>query len=402
MAKFSVLFCLSLSLLMIFGFFTTGSATKEEIGIFELKKGNLSMKVTNYGARVISFVLPDKYGNLADVVLGYDTIKEYLNDSSSFGAIVGRVANRISGAQFTLNGTLYKLVANDGKNTLHGGSKGFSKVVWKVKKYSPEGFTPHIVFAYHSFDGEEGFPGDLHVIVEYKLLGDNKLSIKMKAKSLNKATPVNLANHAYWNLGGHNSGDILSEEIQIFSSHYTPVDSELIPTGKIVTVKGTPFDFLRPNTIGSRINKLANGYDINYALDGSAKEKFNKAAIVHDKKSGRVMEILTNQPGVQFYTSNTLNQKGKGGFVYKPHAALCLETQGFPDSVNHPNFPSQIVNPGVIAVELFSGLPHLQECVSNLSLSKVVSRFECHDPGEGLVMGNSLSGTSSMLAPYDD
>jgi aldose 1-epimerase len=191
-----------------------------------------------------------------------------------------------------------------------------------------------------------GFPGDLHVIVGYKLLGDNKLRITMKAKALNKATPVNLVNHAYWNLGGHNSGDILSEEIQIFASHYTPVDSQLIPTGEIVTVKGTPYDFLKPNTIGSKINKLTNGYDINYALDGSGNDKLKKVAIVRDKKSGRMMEILTNQPGVQFYTSNTLYQKGKGGFVYEPYAALCLETQGFPDSVNHPNFPSQIVNPG--------------------------------------------------------
>ena len=259
-----------------------------------------------------------------------------------------------------------------------GGPKGFSKVVWTVKKYSPEGQTPHIVFAYHSFDGEQGqhslstpkffpehiyehakliefmntffiftgFPGDLRVIVVYKLLGDNKMSIIMKAKALNKATPVNLVNHAYWNLGGHDSGDILSEEIQIFASHYTPVDAQLIPTGKVVTVKGTPYDFLRPNTVGSMFSKLTAGYDINYALDGSAEQKLKKAAIVHDKKSGRVMEISTNQPGVQFYTSNTLYQKGKGGFTYKPQAALCLETQGFPDSVNHPNFPSQIVNPG--------------------------------------------------------
>lgn len=344
MAKFCVLLCFSL--LLIFGFPAIGSATKEEVGMYELKKGNFSVKLTNYGAHIISLLLPDKYGKLADIVLGYDTIKEYKNDSSNFGATVGRVANRIAGAQFTLNGTLYKLVANEGKNMLHGGPKGFSTVVWEVKKYSPEGRTPCIVFAYRSFDGEEGFPGDLHVIVGYKLLGDNKLRITMKAKALNKATPVNLVNHAYWNLGGHNSGDILSEEIQIFASHYTPVDSKLIPTGEIVTVKGTPYDFLKPTTIGSKINKLTNGYDINYALDGSGNDKLKKAAIVHDKKSGRMMEILTNQPGVQFYTSNTLHQKGKGGFVYEPHAALCLETQGFPDSVNHPNFPSQIVNPG--------------------------------------------------------
>ncbi|CAK7323030.1 unnamed protein product [Dovyalis caffra] len=344
MGKFSVLFCFRI--LVIFGCLGIGSAMEEEIGIYQLKNGNFTMKLTNYGARIVSLVLPDKHGKLADVVLGFDTITEFMNASSPFGATVGRVANRISGAQFTLNGTRYKLPANSGNNTIHGGPIGFSKVVWKVNKYSPEGHTPQIVFAYHSFDGEQGFPGGLLVIAAYKLLGDNQFCITMEAKALNKATPVNLVNHAFWNLGGHNSGDILSEEVQIFASHYTPVDSKLIPTGETVTVKGTPYDFLRPNTIGSRINELTNGYDINYALGGSGNNKLKKAAIVHDKKSGRVMEVLTNQPGVQFFTSNTLNLKGKGGFVYKPHAALCLETQGFPDSVNHPNFPSQIVNPG--------------------------------------------------------
>ncbi|KAK9272522.1 hypothetical protein L1049_002895 [Liquidambar formosana] len=170
----------------------------------------------------------------------------------------------------------------------------------------------------------------------------------MKARALNKATPVNLAQHTYWNLGGHNSGDILSNDVQIFGSHITPVDSQLIPTGKIVPVKGTPYDFLKPHTVGSRIKQLPSGYDINYALDGGmVHHKMKRAAVVHEKQSGRVMELLTNAPGVQFYTGNMLKDtKGKGGFIYKPHAALCLETQGFPDSVNHPNFPSQIVTPG--------------------------------------------------------
>ncbi|KAF2316250.1 hypothetical protein GH714_041591 [Hevea brasiliensis] len=196
------------------------------------------MKLTNYGAHIISLFLPDKNGKLEDVLLGYDSAEEYKNDTSYFGATVGRVANRIAGAQFTLNGTHYKLVPNEGKNMLHGGPKGFSKVVWKVKKYKPESNAPFIIFTYHSPDGEEGFPGNLHVAVGYTLIGD-KLSITMKAKALNKATPVNLAQHAYWNLGGQNSGDILSEEIQIFASQYTPVDSQLIPTGKIESVKGT-------------------------------------------------------------------------------------------------------------------------------------------------------------------
>lgn len=192
-----------------------------------------------------------------------------------------------------------------------------------------------------------GFPGDLSVTVGYTLVGDKQLRVTMKAKALNKATPVNLAQHTYWNLGGHNSGDILSEEIQIFASYFTPVDSQLIPTGHIVSVKGTPYDFLKPHIVGSRIDKLPHGYDINYVLEAGSGNKMKKVAVVHDKKSGIVMKLTTNQPGVQFYTANSLKDvKGKGGFVYQPHAALCLETQAFPDSVNHPNFPSTIVNPG--------------------------------------------------------
>ncbi|KAJ0042554.1 hypothetical protein Pint_19277 [Pistacia integerrima] len=243
------------------------------VGLYEIKKGNLSVKLTNWGATIISVILPDKNGKLADVTLGYDSVKDYTNDTSYIGAIVGRFANRIGGAQFTLNGTHYKLVANEGKNMLHGGLRGFSDVVWKVKKYKNEGDAPTIVFAYHSFDGEEGFPGDLYVTVGYTLIGDKKLKVTMKAKALNKATPVNLAQHTYWNLGGHNSGNILSEEIQIFGSYFTPVDSKLIPTGKFAFVKGTPYDFLKPHKVGSRISKLPTGYDINYALDGGAGSK---------------------------------------------------------------------------------------------------------------------------------
>uniref|UniRef100_A0A2P2P0R4 Aldose 1-epimerase n=1 Tax=Rhizophora mucronata TaxID=61149 RepID=A0A2P2P0R4_RHIMU len=348
MGKFSVLACLGLLVLVFELVSANGFATGKEIGVYELKRGNISLELTNYGAHIISLFLPDRNGKLADVVLGYDSVKDYMNDTSYLGATVGRVANRIAGAQFSLNGTVYKLVPNEGMNMLHGGPKGFSKVVWEVTRYKPKGHAPHIVFSYNSTDGEEGFPGDLCVTVHYTLVKDSQLSIMMRAKALNKATPVNLANHAYWNLGGQNSGDILSDEIQIFASHYTPVDSHLIPTGKIAPVKGTPYDFLEANTIGSRINQLSKGYDINYALDGSASDKLNKVAILHNKKSGRVMELFANQPGLQFYTSNSLNQTGKGGFVYKPHSALCLETQGFPDAVNQPNFPSQIVNPGQI------------------------------------------------------
>ncbi|KAI4353099.1 hypothetical protein L6164_002073 [Bauhinia variegata] len=328
--------------------FAYGSVKKEDIKVFDLKKGDISLKVTNYGATILSLVLPDKNGKMVDVILAYRSLMDYTNDTSYFGATVGRVGNRIGGAQFTLNGIHYKLPANEGNSTLHGGIIGFSDVLWKVKKYRREGPNPSITFTYHSFDGEEGFPGDLLVRVSYTLYGKNQMSIIMKAKALNKPTPVNLLNHAYWNLGGHNSGDILNEQVQIFGSKTTPLDSNLIPTGKFASVKGTPYDFLKPHVIGSRIKQVSetNGYNVNYVIDGK-KGKINRAAIAYDNKSGRAMEIWTNAPGVQFYTSNYLgNVKGKNGAVYKDHGALCLETQAFPDSVNHPNFPSTIVSPG--------------------------------------------------------
>lgn len=205
---------------------------------------------------------------------------------------------------------------------------------------------PFIVFTYYSLDGEEGFPGNLLVRVTYALLEKYKLSVIMEAEALNKATPVNLAQHSYWNLGGHNSGDVLSDEVQIFASHFTPVNNQLIPTGEISPVKDTPYDFLKSHGIRCSINRLPIGYDINYALDGD-KEGVKVAVIVHSKKTGIGMKITTNAPGVQFYTANYLsNITGKGGYVYQAHAAYCFETQGFPDSVNHPNFPSQTVNPG--------------------------------------------------------
>ncbi|KAK8592901.1 hypothetical protein V6N13_043474 [Hibiscus sabdariffa] len=345
MAKASF-FLLSLFIIVAYAI-ANGSATMEKVGIYELKKGDMSVKFTNWGATIVSVILPDKYGKLGDIALGYDSVKEYMNDTSYIGSIVGRVGNRISGAQFTLNGVHYKLAPNEGNNSLHGGIVGFSDVVWKVNKYKKDGDAPSIEFAYHSYDGEEGFPGALKVTVAYTLKSGNRLSVKMKAKAVNKATPVNLIQHTYWNLGNHNSGDILSEQVQILASHYTPVDSQAIPTGEIVSVKGSPYDFLEPHTVGSRINKLlTTGYNINYVIDGIP-GKLKKTAVVKDYKSGRVMELFTNQPGVQFYSAKFLKDvKGKGGYVYQPFGALCLETQAFPDSVHQPNFPSTIVYPG--------------------------------------------------------
>ncbi|KAK9067233.1 hypothetical protein SSX86_014559 [Deinandra increscens subsp. villosa] len=346
-------FCFIITIIITAVFLWGGdvdASKHEDLEIYELNNGYFSIKCTNWGAAIISVFLPDKNGEISDVVLGYDSVKTYKNDSTYFGSVVGRVANRIGGAKFTLNGTSYKLDFNEHHNMLHGGHRGFSDVVWKVIKHQKDGKSPSITFAYHSFDGEEGFPGDLKVMVTYSLVGKYKLRVKMVARPGNKATPVNLAQHTYWNLGGHNTGDILSEKIQIFGSHITPTNDELIPTGEIVSVKGTPYDLLQPSVIKKKIKGLPSGYDINYVLDAgkkSEKPKMNVAAIVWDKKSGRSMTLKTDAPGVQFYTGNYVKDvKGKGGYVYEEHAGLCLETQGFPDAVNHPNFPSQIVNPG--------------------------------------------------------
>ncbi|KAL3819437.1 hypothetical protein ACJIZ3_005342 [Penstemon smallii] len=345
MAKSSSL-CLFVLFVSAFALFNVCKAT-EKIGIYELKKGDFSVKITNYGATVLSVIVPDRNGKLDDVVLGFGSLDGYKNDSTYFGAILGRVANRIAGAHFKLNGKTYHLPVNDHGNTLHGGTRGFSDVIWTVKNYVKNS---HITLSYHSHDGEQGFPGDLSVMVTYMIIGKNKLGLKMEAKPLNKPTPVNLATHIYWNLGGHKSGNIFSHRIQLLASKITPVDAKLIPTGEITPINGTPYDFLEPRTIGSKFNELPDGYDINYVLDRTGEVKhLTKAAVVYEDKSGRKMELWTNQPGLQFYTSNMLNDTvGKEGFVYKRHAALSLEAQGFPDSVNHPNFPSQIVNPGEI------------------------------------------------------
>ncbi|KAF3507573.1 hypothetical protein F2Q69_00000609, partial [Brassica cretica] len=287
-----------------------------------------------------------KSGKTGDIVLGYDSVKSYKTDKVYFGATVGRVANRIGKAQFKLNGKEYKTTANDGKNTLHGGKKGFGDVVWGVKKHKYDGKKPHIVFTYTSPDGDQGFPGEVNVTVTYKLDKENELSVVMEAKPKDKATPINLAHHSYWNLGGHNAGDILSEEIQILGSSYAPVDSELIPTGEISPVKGTSYDFLQLRPIKDNMKDLKTGYDINYCLDGKA-EKMRKIVELVDKKSGRKMELSGNQPGLQFYTGGMLKDiKGKNGTTYQAFAGLCLETQGYPNSVNNPKFPSQIVEPG--------------------------------------------------------
>ncbi|XP_027121776.1 uncharacterized protein [Coffea arabica] len=314
------------------------------INVYELTNGKISIKVTNYGATLLSVTVPDRNGKLDDVVLGYPTIDGYKNDSTYFGGLIGRVANRIGGAKFTLNGVEYNLPANDHGNTLHGGTRGFSDVIWEVTSYEKNS---HVSLHYHSYDGEQGFPGAVDVYVTYMIIGGNRLGLKMEATPLDKSTPINLASHSYWNLAGHGSGDIFSHDIQLFASKITPVDDKLIPTGQIVPVQGTPYDFLQSRSIGSKFNELPSGYDINYVVDYVPNGHVHKVAVVQEPKSGRKMELWSNKPGVQFYTSNMLNDTlGKDGATYHRYGGLALETQGFPDSVNHPNFPSQIVNPG--------------------------------------------------------
>jgi aldose 1-epimerase len=313
-------------------------------------KNGMTVKIMTRGAAITELWVPDADGKLADVNLGYDDVKGFETAGNPyFGCIVGRYGNRIARGRFTLDGKEYKLALNNGPNTLHGGVKGFDKVVWEGKKTDPDKIPLGAAFHYTSPDGEEGYPGNLSVDVVYELTDKNELKIHYSAVT-DKATPVNLTNHAYFNLAGHNAGDILGHEIQLFAQKYTPTDDTLIPTGKIEPVKGTPYDFTKPMTVSSRIAEIKGepgGYDMNYVLDGGDKGP-TLGARVREPKSGRVMEMLTTEPGVQFYTGNFLDGKvkGKGGAVYKKHAGLCLEAQHFPDSPNQKDFPSTILRPG--------------------------------------------------------
>lgn len=273
--------------------------------------------------------------------------------SPYFGALVGRVANRIARGTFTLDGERYTLPINNGPNSLHGGLIGFDKVLWEARKVMDTN-GPSVQFTYHSHDGEQGYPGDLDVSVTYTLSSDNELWTEMQAKPVNKATPVNLAQHSYFNLGGHNSGNVLQHRVRLWSTSYTPVDETQIPTGEVVPVRGTPFDFTEEASIGSRINEVPGGYDHNFDLRNglagpAAVEEggLRIAAKAWDPVSKRAMEVFTTAPGVQFYTGNFLDGVvGKGGALYNAHAGLCFETQGFPNAVNEPRFPSVIVRPG--------------------------------------------------------
>ncbi|MGQ1891897.1 aldose epimerase family protein [Thermophagus sp. OGC60D27] len=315
----------------------------EPVNLYKLTSTTgLEVKITDFGGVITSIKTPDKNGIKKNVVLGFDSIDPYLKGRNFFGALIGRYGNRIAKGQFTLNDSTYQLSTNDGVNHLHGGTNGFDQKLWDAEPIH-DPVAPALKLSYFSKDGEEGYPGNLKVTVIYTLKADS-LFIEYSAKS-DKSTPVNLTNHAFYNLGGE--GLILDHILTINADHYTPVDSTLIPTGEIKPVSDTPFDFTIPYEIGARIDQVSGGYDHNFVLNNSENEGLNFAARLVDPQSGRFMEIYTEEPGLQFYSGNFLDGSIQSGdFVFSQYSALCLETQHFPDSPNHDNFPSTILNPG--------------------------------------------------------
>lgn len=321
--------------------------------LYTLKnKNGMVVTITNFGATVVSIVVPDKTGKMADVALGYDNLAGYELNKNYLGVLVGRYGNRIAHGKFSIDGTEYTLAKNNGENSLHGGLKGFNKAMWEAKDVS-KGGEPAVEMKYLSKDGEEGYPGNLSVTVVYTVTNKNELKIDYTATT-DKKTVVNLTNHTYFNLAGEGHGDILKHELMINSDKFTPVDSGLIPTGELKSVAGTPFDFKKPTAIGARIDasdeqiKLGGGYDHNFVLKRAKPTGLSLAAKVTDPSSGRAMEVWTTEPGVQFYTGNFLDGsfQGKGGKAYGKRTAFCLETQHFPDSPNHPSFPTTLLKPG--------------------------------------------------------
>ena len=326
----------------------------DSIKLYTLKnESGMTVCVTNYGAIVTSIIVSDRNGKRADVALGYDRVEDYINavDKPYFGAVVGRYGNRIAKGEFTLDGETYSLLKNNGENHLHGGAIGFDKVVWTVDEYV-EGQS--LTLSYLAKDKEEGYPGNLQLKITYTLADDNSLIVDYHATT-DKATPVNVTQHTYFNLKGEGQGTILDHQLMLNAKKFTPVDESLIPTGEMPTVAGTPFDFTTPKAIGRDIGQqneqlvFGLGYDHNWILDTDGKEgELSLAAQVNEPSSGRVMEIYTTEPGIQFYCGNFLDGrlKGKSGKPYVHRGGFCLETQHFPDSPNQPNFPSTILKPG--------------------------------------------------------
>lgn len=332
-----------------------GVVDGKSVSLYRLTNANgMQADISNYGAIVTRLTAPDRNGRFDDVVLGYETVAEYVADTPYFGAIVGRYGNRIAKGRFTLDGVEYELAVNNEPNHLHGGIKGFDKVIWDAEP-GQDAQGAHLRLTYISEDGEEGYPGTLKSTVVYTLSNNNELKIDYAA-STDKATVVNLTHHGYWNLAGQGSGDILGHELMLNADRTTPVDSTLIPTGELKPVKGTPFDFTTPHKIGQRIDaddeqiKFGGGYDHNFVLNKPGRE-MSLAARVYEPTTGRVMEVHTTEPGIQFYSGNFLDGSnvGKGGKAYHHRNGFCLETQHFPDSPNqqgNPNFPSVILRPG--------------------------------------------------------
>ncbi|KQM78098.1 aldose epimerase [Pedobacter sp. Leaf216] len=325
----------------------------KQTALYTLKnKNNAEAVFTNYGGRIVSLLVPNKDGKLVDVVVGFKSVNDYEKSTEPyFGATIGRYGNRIAKGKFTLEGKTYSLFTNNGQNTLHGGKKGFQYVVWDATQ--PNANT--LVLHYLSKDGDENFPGNLDVKVTYTLTDDNELKMDYEAKT-DKTTVVNLTNHAFFNLNGDGSGEILNHEVQIYADEYTPVDSTLIPTGKIEKVAGTPFDFTKATAIGARINDkneqltFGKGYDHNYVLNKTKAMGMFHAATVKGDKSGIVMDIYTQEPGLQFYSGNFMQSKNtfKTGAKDDFRTAIAMETQHFPDSPNQPAFPSTVLKPGQV------------------------------------------------------
>ncbi|WP_390896850.1 aldose epimerase family protein [Rubinisphaera margarita] len=328
----------------------------DSIKLYTLKNRNgVEVKVTNYGAIITAIVVPDKNGNMADIALGYNRVEDYMNavDKPYFGAIVGRYGNRIAKGQFTIDGETYQLAVNNGENHLHGGIIGFDKVVWNARPVEGNTSTG-LELTYLAKDGEEGYPGNLNVTVTYTLNDENELQVDYHATT-DKATHVNLTQHTYFNLKGEGEGDILGHELMLNAPKFTPVDSGLIPTGERKSVEGTPFDFRKAKPIGRDIEEdnqqlsYGGGYDHNWVLaKPSPKQQMALAARVHEPTTGRVLEIETTEPGIQFYCGNFLDGrlKGKSGKPYVHRGGFCLETQHYPDSPNQKNFPSTLLQPG--------------------------------------------------------
>lgn len=323
-----------------------GQADGKNVDLYTISGESMTVKITNFGGIVTSIIVPDRDGKMDDVVLGFDSLKEYISEHPYFGCIVGRYGNRIAEGKFELEGHPYQLAANNGKNHLHGGIRGFDKKIWNAKEYR-NGDEAGLELSYTSPDGEEGYPGELKVRVIYAVTPDNELKIRYFAET-SKATPVNLTYHGYFNLNGAGNGDILDHELMIDADRYTVVNDQLIPTGELRDLSGTPFDFRKEKMVGKDMAMVDGGYDHNFVLNNNG--KFAKIAVLKESSKGRQMEVYTDQPGVQFYGGNFLDGSltGKDGKKYYMHYGLCLETQHFPDSPNQPGFPNTILRPGEV------------------------------------------------------